>query len=850
MKITALINNIYSTVIITIALIGLVLLFTPLAENSSDTTITQWIKLRGDRQVSDDLLVIFIDQNDIESLHGWPITRDYYGYLTHILQNAGAKVIAFDLLFDTHDSRYPEFDEAFADFIQSADRVCLPMAFTDLEQNTFTNSPFPHPYIGQEPRNPINIFKENCKATGFSNMGSDAETRQVPLVAYQNEKPVYSFGLEMARLFLNVSTDNFLMTRKDIEFKPDSGKAIRIPIGPSGEFRPDHFGSIENLNAISFVDLLQQYQENPDLLDVKDKLVLITVTSPGHAPLKVTPLSNALPASLVHLTVAENIISGRFIRIAPLWAQALIIFIIAALLMILYQKPIKSFIIFIIAGIILVLFISYILFSALQIIFPWMLPFVVWTISAIFIISLKVIRKEQHLTSHHDLLQQQILSKEQALQDAKAQFEKEQNKSENITTSMQQEIQKLESQIRDLQTYDNPQSAPVTVGFTNIIHTNGSPMQKVLELVQKVGSDDIPVFIKGETGSGKELIAKAIHNSGPRKSMSFVAVNCSALPDTLLESELFGHEKGSFTGAQSQRKGRFELADKGTLFLDEITETSPAFQAKLLRVLQEGTFERLGSEKTQKTDVRVIAASSKDIEKEIEQDRFRVDLYYRLNGFPVQLPPLRERRQDIPLLVQHFIDKHGYQSITGFSEQAMNQLQNYLFPGNVRELENLVRRAAIMAQSDNRQIIQSSDLPQEIQLSVQNDPVGTFVTFEDQVLESLRALQFSHSAISKTANLMNKDRGTITDYYRGICFEHFVNADFDINKAADTIAYALPEDAVSKVRSKLSDYINSLDIPAENTPDDLKKMPSFKGLPQKYHHYAEKIITYFQNKDN
>ena len=236
-------------------------------------------------------------------------------------------------------------------------------------------------------------------------------------------------------------------------------------------------------------------------------------------------------------------------------------------------------------------------------------------------------------------------------------------------------------------------------GFEGIVGGSGS-LQEVLDLVRTVALTDSTVLIEGETGTGKELVARAIHNISPRAGNPFVRLNCAAIPFDLLESELFGHEKGAFTGANAQKIGRFEMADKGTLFLDEIGDIPLALQPKLLRVLQEQEFERLGSGRTHRINVRLIAATHRDLTEMARRNEFRRDLYYRLNVFPVVLPPLRERRQDVPLLVSHFIgvfSRKMAKRITCIPNETLSALVDYPWPGNVRELQNLIERAVILS---------------------------------------------------------------------------------------------------------------------------------------------------------
>jgi two-component system NtrC family response regulator len=249
--------------------------------------------------------------------------------------------------------------------------------------------------------------------------------------------------------------------------------------------------------------------------------------------------------------------------------------------------------------------------------------------------------------------------------------------------------------------------------FDQIVYASGK-MEEVLNLTGRVAQSEATVLIRGESGTGKELVANAIHYTSPRADRSFIKVNCTALPENLLESELFGHERGAFTGAIQRRIGRFEQAHGGSMFLDEIGDLSPALQMKLLRVLQEKEFERLGSNQTLKTDVRVIAATNRDLEQAVGNKTFREDLYYRLNVVAVFIPPLRERREDIAPLIDHFLLKYSRKNrraVPKVSKEARDLLLQYDYPGNVRELENIIERSLVVSRSD---VIETRDLPFQV----------------------------------------------------------------------------------------------------------------------------------------
>jgi DNA-binding NtrC family response regulator len=309
--------------------------------------------------------------------------------------------------------------------------------------------------------------------------------------------------------------------------------------------------------------------------------------------------------------------------------------------------------------------------------------------------------------------------------------------------------------------------------FENIISDNDK-MQAVFEIVEKVSDSDSTVLIYGESGTGKELIARAIHYNSYRQDKPLIPINCGAIPGELLESELFGYEKGAFTGATALRLGRFELAHGGTVFLDEIGEMSPALQVKILRVLQEREFERVGGTRTIKVDVRIIAATNKNLEELVANNRFREDLFYRLNVIPIPLPPLRDRKSDIPLLVTHFIERFNVEKrrqIEGISPEALDRLMRYHWPGNVRELENLIERIAILK---GKGFITPEDLPEKLMPTYANGGIPSIEipsegidfdtvvqNFERQLLST--ALERTHGVKSKAAALLHMNRTTLVE---------------------------------------------------------------------------------------
>lgn len=322
--------------------------------------------------------------------------------------------------------------------------------------------------------------------------------------------------------------------------------------------------------------------------------------------------------------------------------------------------------------------------------------------------------------------------------------------------------QALEKEVKYLR-----QEIDKSFGFSNIVGKSKG-MQEIFKIVKQIADSKSTVLIMGESGTGKELISRAIHFNSNRKNFPFITINCAAIPDTLIESELFGHEKGAFTNAIEKKLGRFEIANQGTLFLDEIAELSLATQAKILRFLEEKSFYRVGGSKTIKVDVRLICATNKDLRQMIKNGSFREDLFYRINVVPIVIPPLRERKEDIPLLVDHFIKKFNRENnknVKGISPEALELLMNYEWPGNVRELENLIERVIALTQ---KEIIQADDLPffqnsyskiNELKESILSGKVS-FIKAEEEFEKSiiLDALKRTNFIQSRAAELLGISR--------------------------------------------------------------------------------------------
>ena len=858
-------KTILSLLVILVIFILMVILPLPWNESMDDITIDLLFRIRGTRNVSDEIVLVYLGDEDYRAVGEWPITRDYFGYVIHVLSQRGARVIGFDFLFDYPAKRYPEYDRIFSDFIESSKVVCLPFAVTEFDDSgsdrlNISKRPS-HLSKGQKIVLPIDRLKDHVAALGFSNLGTESVIRKVPLVISHGDSLHYSFGIQLARLFID-SSSRFEIDPNALYITCPSNPKIRIPLDSQGRMRLNHFGGLENISSIGFLDLLKIFESTPDSLDFSEKLVIVAATTSSLPVIKATPLSEILPASLLHVSVAENIIFHNFLRELPRWIEILFIIMMMVSACRIWRLRQKKWVVIGFMGILFFCFlVTIVLFTTLHLVLPVVYPFITFLITGGVLGFITQQNRRVYNLSENQFFLEQMTNRQRQLEEAESKLRELEDqlkdevrekkvlseKSQALAEEKQAAVMALEKQIRDMEAYSIPSDRLRKSQYREIIHASNSKMVGILDMIEKIGFDDISVLIQGETGTGKELIARAIHKTGKRKKAPFVAINGGALPETLLESELFGHEKGSFTGAQSRRRGRFELADGGTLFLDEITETSPSFQAKLLRVLQEGTFERLGSERSIRTDIRLIAATNKDLKSEVNGGHFREDLYYRLQGFTLELPPLRERRDDIPLLVRHFLEKHGYHKIASVSDRVHQLILTYRWPGNVRELENVLRRAAILAQSDGRDMIQAGDLPQEIHEC--ESPALEKIAYqplEDQILTMLRAFKFSRSSISQTARALgNRDRGTITEYFRGICFELLVKNDFDVDRTARDIAGTDDDHVVESVKSKIKGYLDNIETPLDLDTQYSNMLPScYRGLPQKYHPFLGRVIEY------
>ena len=552
-----------------------------------------------------------------------------------------------------------------------------------------------------------------------------------------------------------------------------------------------------------------------------------------------------MPGVALHAFALDNLLKHRWLR-KDLFVPSAIIFILSLIGFVFIQSKSKKpfvylvfFSTFLTIGFILFTFLNYTLAFSFFII-----PFLFLVIT-----DLSVYLFEKRNLLHSTLNESEVLKN--LLSSKQEQLSKLQNEldltDESSTGELLEKIKSLKNDIEKLKENEEDKTAAATdfdsetKDFYGIVYRSKA-INDVVEIIKKTAPEDATVLLIGESGTGKEIAAKAIHTLSKRKDNNFVAVNCAALSESLLESELFGHVKGSFTGVTGDTIGKFEVADKGTIFLDEIGETSENFQVKLLRVLQNGEIEKVGSSKQQFVNVRIIAATNKELDSAVKEKKFREDLYYRLNVIKIELPPLRERKKDIEVLTAHFLKKEAPD--INISKAVLESLLNAPWKGNVRELEAVIKRAVIFAKSENRNMLQLSDLPKElIKISKYE--------FDDLVLESLRNKMFFYSSITETAKeLGNVNRTTVVENFRGITFKTLYENDFEQIKSAGIIAGTDETEIRKKVEEKIQTFLNNIRKDIEKSGsgnfDEIRSKftSKYKNLPVKFHFYQDEIIKW------
>lgn len=787
----------------------LILLTLPDARQFADEEIrSSALKIQGELQPDTNIILIHFSEEDIARIGPWPIKRNYYALLINQLSKLEVKKIGLEIFLSSRFVTQSVYDNLLKKEIEKSDKVILSSVageITKRNEQFYTDSlSFPSPKLLDESLHTghINFLRNN-----------DIE---IPMVLINNNIHEKAFAYQISGI---TSDKEYLV----------------VNLFSSWEKIPKY-------SALKFAELV--YNQSPELSNFKNKIVLIGISDTQIAPTIQTPFDEQLPGMALHYFAIDNLLNSRSINDNYYLASIIIFSLLVIGFIILRNIFIRQIIPVYIVTIVLFLLLVFILISLLNLkIAPsfFLIPFFFLIINDA---TSYFIRGQKELKGAIDeatLLRNLLSLKESELS-------KLQNQISETGEESQQLVEKIELLRNDIdklrENEDDRLKASLDLerkleDFYGIVYTSKS-MSAVVELIKKAAPTDTTVLITGESGTGKELVAKAIHSLSGRRDKNFIAVNCGALTDSLLESELFGHVRGSFTGATSDKPGRFELADQGTIFLDEIGETFENFQVKILRVLQSGEIEKVGSTKVHKVNVRVIAATNKNLSELVKEKKFREDLYYRLNVITIELPSLRDRKEDINSLVDSFI--HNENPEMNISKAAVHALNDYDWKGNVRELESVIKRSIIFAKSERRDLIQLLDLPKEIVKEVKYN-------FEDLVLESLRNKKFSHSSIVDTAKeLGNVSRTTISENFRGMVFKTLVENDFKIQSTIDSISGTVDDEAKEKVRQKVFTFLNNIEKDLQKTDKNdfetvKKKYASkYKNLPSRFHYYLDEVL--------
>ncbi|MFN0157521.1 MAG: sigma 54-interacting transcriptional regulator [Bacteroidota bacterium] len=841
-----------------------ILLQTPLSNIENQFTVLKH-QLRGSQPVDSNIVIIYVDNDAIATL-GWPVRRNFYALMVKALNELGARAVGIEVQFENASQEYPEYDDLLTAVMAQSGNIVLTSYFGTLpaQSDSEPREPIPaltYPNVrdvslcGDELHLPMEGLIRSAAGIGHVNI---MENSAIPIFIVGRNGIVPSFGMELLRISLGAARHDVRFEQgvvrifgpgDEIEFScVDDNVTLDLPLSLSG------FRSYPLLEVLRSYDALRA--DLPTTIPVKnfkDKIILVGVVAEGRSVHVSTALHPRIPSLVYHATFLDNALRSAFPSTtgsALIVVLCVFLALICSCAILFLGSPMNKVVAF---GAILVAFIvSFIQFMIAGVILPvapLLVVGLISTVSSLFFRHRFVREQVTTLQAEKETIGAQLRDREAKLAVLERELlDFETRKSDDRTQELLEEIRSYKAEIRALSSKADDMEEFVAgpdialdnrAEFEQLVYASNGRMKSVVDFVGKIATSDSPVMILGESGTGKELVARALHKRSNRASGAFVAVNCGALSESLLESELFGHERGAFTGAVKDKAGRFELANGGTIFLDEIGEVNEGFQLKLLRVLQEGELERVGGTRTLKINVRVVAATNKDMKEQVKAKKFREDLFYRLNVLAVELPPLRERQEDIPLLIRYFLQRES--ANMKLSKNVMDALQNYLWPGNIRELESAIKRAVLLAKADNTSMITMNELTEEISSAI----AGT-VALEDQVLESMREKQFSRSAITETAaELGGLNRGTVAEYLRGEFLKAFAEHGFNRDQTIRYISLTVDSEMNDRVSKRLNEYLANIaegidpSQPWEVIKGGLK--PKAKNLPQRYHKNLEQV---------
>jgi transcriptional regulator with PAS, ATPase and Fis domain/CHASE2 domain-containing sensor protein len=872
-------------------------------------TLDMRFAFRGDIETDSSLVMIDADDASAKIYGNWPWDRSIHARILEYLKDADAAVVTYDILFaQAQDPEkdallastslnlgnvvFPVAISISDTDSQPTDKIPVPKELwaghwpADIVKNLFSTEDVIFPFSG--------LIQEDRLGHIATNRDMDGIVRRVPLIVRHHEKFIPSLAFQTVLNFLNIPQANVQITGSSIVISgvaypgENTTRDVVIPVDSKGQMLINFAGKWANtFKHASFASVLSA--ENKDQKggseDLTGKIILIANTLSG-SDIKSIPLERNFPGPGIHANIINTILTGNFLRETSQAFNVLMLFLLslATALILASRQHIQKM------GAVIVLAGGYIFLGVA--LFHWgvilelFLPIVTIVTTSLFVsvyqsttekkisdallvekqniefrineVSKELAGKDAEQKRTLNLLsnlQQEMVEEKKQEETQHQQIHELQANLETITKekfNLQEEHEELEKRFSDLNV-DAPTEASSFIGELEKIRIECmeagivTQNRKVLEtflILKQFAPVPSPVLILGESGTGKELFARALHTLSQRSDKPFIAVNMGAIPKDLIESELFGHKRGAFTGAISDKKGKFVLADKGTIFLDEIGDTSLDAQVKLLRVLQEKEVQPIGGDSLT-INTRVVAATHQKLETLIKDGDFREDLFYRLNALTVHLPPLRERQEDIPFLVQHFVQKYSKaygKNLGGVSEQAMKTLMSHEWKGNIRELENIIQRGITLAQGD---LVQEKDLglvEENTPIKIPEKKTKPRTGVDDQLLlDSLRENKFE---INETAANLDMSRNTVSSRFKGICFELLVKNGLDRNKVAQEIS---KDDLDQKiVHQKITEYhenliktANGFDNESEAVNAVLKRS---KNIPTQYHPAIRELV--------
>ncbi len=793
-----------ATIFITLLALFAVFVFSKQSNSINQSIENSFYQFSGQEPSDSNIIIIHITTNDIENLGDWPLKRSYYALLIQNLTKLNVNKIGLEVFLSDNITSQSIYNSVLNKTIQNSKKVVLSSIAENISK--VNNS-----FIGGSVILPAPSKELNDVVTGHINIIKD-DGIIIPNKIKIKESFIKSFSAQL-------SGKNDIPTAMEVNFSTSWRK-------------------FKNYSLLEFFEMIEN--SNPELNEFANKIIIIGVSDPLIAKSISTGFDEELPGVGLHAIALNNLLTGNWLN-NNFKNVSFFIFGFLALLVI-YVVDKKTW--FYYVTFLVVLLVSYLAFSYFQIKLNYIAFFIPVLLGGFVNWVLSFFESKQKLSetiTEKEILKHTLAEEEKFLISLREKLNQESGEQKqsllNKISILENEVTKLrKEEEEDTKAYSSDDG---TKNFEGIIYKS-KKIDEIVNLIKKVAPENASVLIMGESGSGKELVAHAIHNLSKRKDKKFVIVNCAALPDNLLESELFGHVKGAFTDAIKDKAGRFEEANHGTLFLDEIGETSENFQVKLLRVLQSGDYQKVGSSQTQHADVRIVAATNKNLKKLVVKGEFREDLFYRLNVITIEMPPLNDRPEDIEILAEYFAKRES--SELTISKAVMKKLIENNWKGNVRELESVIKRAAIFAKSDDRNIIKLKDLPLELAKQNKSD-------LENMILESLREKKFSHSSINETAKeLGDLSRTIISENFRGIFFRYYCENNFNLEKAVELIAGTDESSVKDKVRTKGITYLKNIEKDLKHHQDktfeEIKNLfvSKYKNLPQKYHLYLDKII--------